>query len=123
MLRIRIRIRIRKDPKLLAGSGSEINILDPDSDLDSNPDSNPDLKPDPKQIFKILKRSFIGGHDPGPSYSLIMAKRANSCLRRGSNPEHHGPLQPESEAWPTGPEKTFLQHQNPGRLELDPGRN
>jgi hypothetical protein len=53
----RIRIRIRKDPKLLAGfgsnpdpdpirilirSGSEITVLDLDSDPDSNPDSNPD---------------------------------------------------------------------------------
>jgi len=42
------RIRIR--------SGSQINILDPDSNpdsnLESNPDSNPDPKPDPKQICK-----------------------------------------------------------------------
>ena len=44
---------MRKDPKLLAGSGSEINILDPDS----NPDSNPDPKPDPKQICK--KESYF----------------------------------------------------------------
>jgi hypothetical protein len=51
VLRIRIRNRnqIRKDPKLLAGSGSEINVLDPDS----NPDSNPD----PKQICK--KESYF----------------------------------------------------------------
>jgi hypothetical protein len=49
-----LRIRIRKDPKLLTGSGSEINISDPDS----NPDSNPDPKPDPKPYPKPdLKRS------------------------------------------------------------------
>jgi hypothetical protein len=47
---LRIRNRICKDPKLLAGSGSEINILDPDS----NPDSNPDPKRDPKQICKAI---------------------------------------------------------------------
>ncbi len=37
---LRIRNRIRKDPKLLAGSGSEINISDPDP------------KPDQKKICK-----------------------------------------------------------------------
>ncbi len=47
---LRIRNRIRKDPKLLAGS--EINVSDPDLNPDSNPDSNPDPKPDPKQICK-----------------------------------------------------------------------
>jgi hypothetical protein len=49
VLRIRIRNRIRKDPKLLAGSGSEITIMD----LDSNPDLKPDPKPDPKKICKM----------------------------------------------------------------------
>jgi hypothetical protein len=44
---LRIRNRIRKDPKLLAGS--EINV--------SDPDSNPDPKPDPKQICK--KESYF----------------------------------------------------------------
>ena len=43
-----LRIRIWEDPKLMAWSGSEINI----SDLDSDPDLNPDPKPDPKQICK-----------------------------------------------------------------------
>jgi hypothetical protein len=46
---LRIRNRIRKDPELLAGSGSEINI--------SDPDSNPDPKPDPKQICQ--KESYF----------------------------------------------------------------
>jgi hypothetical protein len=36
--------RIRKEPKLFAGSGTEINVLDPDSNPDPKPDSNPDLK-------------------------------------------------------------------------------
>jgi hypothetical protein len=53
VLRIRNWSRIRKDPKLLTGSGSEINISDPDS----NPDSNPDPKPDPKQSSK--KESYF----------------------------------------------------------------
>ncbi len=50
VLQIRIGNRnwIRKDPKLLAGSGSKINILDPDL----NPDSNPGPKTDPKQTCK-----------------------------------------------------------------------
>jgi hypothetical protein len=48
-IRIRNRNRIRKDPKLLAGSGSEINI--------SDPDSNPDPKPDSKEICK--KESYF----------------------------------------------------------------
>jgi hypothetical protein len=30
--------------KLFAGSGTEINVLDPDSNPDPKPDSNPDLK-------------------------------------------------------------------------------
>jgi len=47
-----LRIRIRKDPKLLAGSGSEINLLDPDS--------NPDPKPDPKQICKKKGALYLG---------------------------------------------------------------
>ncbi len=48
VLRIQNRNRIRKDHKLLAGSGSEINISNPDSD----PDSNPNPKPYQKQICK-----------------------------------------------------------------------
>jgi hypothetical protein len=48
-IRIRNRNRIRKNPKLLTESGSEINI--------SDPDSNPDPKLDPKQICK--KESYF----------------------------------------------------------------
>jgi hypothetical protein len=31
-------LRIRMDPKLLTGSGTEINVLDPDSNPDPKPD-------------------------------------------------------------------------------------